>query len=92
MDELQVNVTDSVRALSAWRRESQEQLGAVLGLSKVSVAQRYGGRLKWTLADMDKLCKHYGVTFEQLRTGPAGWLGLEQESGLTPPYVYARVA
>ncbi|MEV4557801.1 helix-turn-helix transcriptional regulator [Kitasatospora sp. NPDC049285] len=85
MDEMQEGITGSVRALSAWRRESQADLGALLGLSAVTIAQRLNGRLAWTLKDVSALCKHYGLTFDQLTKGPASWLGLDQEVGSTPP-------
>lgn len=87
MDEIQEGITASVRALSAWKGDTQLELGRVLGLSKVTVAQRLGGRLTWTLKDVDALCKHYGVTFDQLTKGPAYWLKATSEGGNTPPYV-----
>lgn len=86
--DVQERVTDSVRALAAWKREGNAEVAAVLGLSKSSANGRMIGRIPWTVADMDKLCQHYGVTFDQLTAGPGAWLGM----GLTRPYVLAQVA
>lgn len=82
MEETQKCITDSVRALSAWKRETQADLGEVLGISPVSVAQRLNGRLKWSLEDVQRLCSHYGVTYDQLTRGPGYWLTF---SGVTAP-------
>jgi hypothetical protein len=84
--DVQERVTDSVRALAAWKRETSADVAAVLGLSKSSANGKMIGRVTWTLRDMERLCEHYGVTFEQLTAGPAAWLGL------TPSYVLDRVA
>ena len=90
--DVQERVTDSVRALAAWKREGNAEVAAVLGLSKSSANGRMIGRIPWTVADMDKLCAHYGVTFDQLTAGPAAWLRTSSGVGLTPPYVLAQVA
>jgi hypothetical protein len=76
MDEMQEGITGSVRALAAWRKESQADLGALLGLSPVTVAHRLNGRLAWSLKDVRTLVAHYGITVDQLMGGPASWLGL----------------
>lgn len=71
---MQQGITDSVRALSAWKQETQAELGRVLGLSQTTVAQRLGGRLEWNLRDVQKLCEHYKITMQQLTEGPSSWL------------------
>lgn len=85
--DVQERITDSVRALAGWRRESNGQVAAVLGLSLSSANGKMIGRTSWSAADIEKLCSHYGVTFDQLTRGPAGWLGIEQShAGLTSGY------
>jgi hypothetical protein len=81
MEEMQQGISGSVRALAAWKRETQADLGRLLGLSPVTVAQRLNGRLAWTLQDVQTLCGHYGLTLDQLTAGPPGWLGLTDEEG-----------
>lgn len=71
---MQEGITGSVRALSAWKKETQADLGRVLGLSPVSVAHRLGGRLEWNLRDVQALCDHYRITMQQLTEGPSSWL------------------
>lgn len=91
--DLQQRVTDSVRALAGWRRETNHDVARVLGMSKSSANGKMIGRIGWSADDIKKLCDHYGVTFEQLTAGPSGWLGIKSSSNeLTPPYVYANAA
>jgi antitoxin component HigA of HigAB toxin-antitoxin module len=77
MDKMQIGISGSVRALSAWKKETQADLGQLLGLSPTTVAHRLNGRLAWTLQDVERLCSHYGVTIDQLTAGPPAWLGLD---------------
>jgi transcriptional regulator with XRE-family HTH domain len=74
MDEMQQGISGSVRVLSAWQRESQADLGRVLGLSPVTVAQRLSGRLAWSMRDLDVLATHYRVAPAVLMAGPDQWL------------------
>lgn len=90
--DVQVRVSESARALAGWRGDRGAEVALILGLAKSTAAGKLAGKIPWSLADMDKLCRHYGVTFDQLTAGPGAWLGLESSGELTPPYVYARVA
>jgi len=86
MEEMQQGISASVRALSAWKKETQADLGRLLGLSVTTVAHRLNGRLAWTLQDAERLCNHYGVTLNQLAAGPQAWLGLPDDEGETTAY------
>jgi transcriptional regulator with XRE-family HTH domain len=88
MEEMQQGISGSVRALAAWKRETQADLGRLLGLSPVTVAHRLNGRLAWSLQDVETLCKHYGVTMDQLAAGPPAWLGLADERDTGPTIRY----
>ena len=91
--DVQMRVSESARALAGWRGDRGAEVALILGLAKSTAASKLAGKIPWTVADMDKLCKHYGVTFDQLTAGPASWLGIKSSSNeLTPPYVYANAA
>ena len=81
MDKMQEGITGTVRSMSALLRESQGDVGNLLGLSPVTVAQRLNGRLEWSLRDVTKLCEHYGLTFDELTAGPLGWLKAARQGG-----------
>lgn len=74
MDDTQSNVTDSVRALSAVRRDTQHVLAEVLNTSQSSVGAKLVGKVRWTVEDLAKLAAHYGTTIDQLTAGPWAWL------------------
>lgn len=87
-----MRVTESARALAGWKGDRGGEMAAILGLSMSSAAGKLAGRIPWSVSDMDKLCAHYGVTFDQLTAGPEAWLKAFAGVGLTPPYVLAQVA
>lgn len=74
MDETQSNITDSIRALSAVRRDNQHTLAEIMGISQSSVGAKLVGKVRWTVADLTKLATHYGTTIDQLTAGPWAWL------------------
>jgi hypothetical protein len=74
MDETQRNITDSVRALSAIKRDNQHLLAELLGTSQSSVGAKLVGKVRWTVQDLTKLSGHYGVGIEQLTAGPWAWI------------------
>lgn len=77
-------VSANLRVYMALRRQTHEDVAAVLGLTRPAVSARLNGRTAWSLDDVDKLAGHYGVTpatflsappdvLQQLR-GPGGLL------------------
>lgn len=90
--DVQTRVTESARALAGWKGDRGAQVAAVLGLGISSASGKLAGKIPWSVADMDKLCAHYGVTFDQLTAGPEAWLKAFGAAGLTRPYVLAQVA
>ena len=81
MKTTQHRVTGSVRALSAVMRDTQHDLAAVLGITQTSVAHKLGGKIQWSLKDLELLAAHYGVTIDQLTAGPWAWLGRADGEG-----------
>lgn len=61
-------VTEAVRVAMALAQEDQNDLSGVLGVTQGAVSQRLRGRIRWSLADLDKLAGHYGVTVADLVT------------------------
>lgn len=46
--------------------ETQKELGKLLGLTHVSVCRRLSGETKWSIDEMDKICKHYNKSYYEL--------------------------
>lgn len=46
--------------------DTQKKLGEILGITYSNVYTRLSGRKKWTISDIEILCKHYGKTYEEL--------------------------
>jgi transcriptional regulator with XRE-family HTH domain len=81
MDTTQERIGESVRALSAAFEDQQTDLAKVLGVTQVSVSRKLRGQTKWSLADVDALAAHYGVSVDQVLSGPRAWLGLVDGEG-----------
>lgn len=62
----QDSITTTVRVAMSLRRESQEQLAAVLGVTRSAVSAKLNGHARWSLDDVDRLAEHYGLAPEQL--------------------------
>lgn len=61
-----VAVREALRA----RGIHQQEIAPVLGLSQPAVSDRLRGRTPFTLADLDRLAAHLGVTVPQLLEPP----------------------
>ena len=71
-------VTDSNAAAAAAVREAlrargirQHTAARVLGLSQPALSDRFRGRTPFTLADLDRIADHLGVTVAELLEPPA---------------------
>ena len=82
----QQRVTGMVRALSAVNRDTQHDLATVLGITQTSVAHKLGGKIQWSLKDLEALSGHYGVTIDQLTAGPWVILGVVEPEGANVRY------
>lgn len=48
-------VSANIRAESAWRRITQKELAAAMGLTAQAISHKWHGRRGWTLEDIEKL-------------------------------------
>ena len=55
-----------LKAEMAFYGHRAEDLGQVLGLKAEAVRKRLRGEVNFTLPEIDKICKFYGKTFEEL--------------------------
>lgn len=46
--------------------ELQEDLAKVLELSIGSISRRLTGRTRWSIDEANKICEHYGKSYEEL--------------------------
>ena len=56
----------NLRAEKARRGDTNESLGALLGISPPSVARRLSGQIAWSINEIELLCKHYDMPYEIL--------------------------
>lgn len=50
----------------AKRGETQEDIGKVLNLSRVSVSKKLTGKVDWTIGEIEDLCEYYGKDYYEL--------------------------
>lgn len=62
-------VSRTVRVYMAARDETHEELAAELAMARSTLTTKLAGRSRWTLADLERLRGHYGLTPEELLTG-----------------------
>lgn len=74
MTHTQERVTTAVRMLVAARRQRQEDLAAVLGVTQPSVSAKMRGRARWSVDDLDKLAEHFDVPLHDLLSPPTAYL------------------
>lgn len=46
--------------------ETQKELGKLLGLTYASISRRLSGETKWSIDEVDKICKHYNKNYYEL--------------------------
>lgn len=58
------------RAFSRWvagwlldRKETQEVIACILGITQPAVSQKMNGLSEWSLSDMALICEHFGESF-----------------------------
>ena len=47
-------------------RESQEDVGKLLGITANAVRNKLDDKNKWTISELDILCKHYNKDYYEL--------------------------
>lgn len=50
----------------AKHKESQISLGKLIGLSRSTINKRMAGTSEFSISEIDKICEHYGKTYEEL--------------------------
>ncbi len=50
----------------AKHKESQKALGIVLGLARSTMNKKLSGTSEFSISEIDKICEHYGKTYEEL--------------------------
>lgn len=48
------------------REETQKELGIILGISSVAFRKKMLGEIQWKKREIDTLCKHFNLTYEEL--------------------------
>lgn len=48
------------------RRESQEDIARVLGITSMSVRLKLDGVRDWTISEIDTLCRHFDMDYYEL--------------------------
>lgn len=46
--------------------DNQKKLAELLGITNASVCRRLSGKSKWTIGEIDILCKHYNKNYHEL--------------------------
>lgn len=46
--------------------DTQRSLATILGITYSSVSRRMTGRSKFTIDEIDKICKHYNKSYDEL--------------------------
>ena len=81
---LSVVVAANIRAEAARRGINQSQLGARLGMTKVSMSDRFRCRTPWTLDEVSAVAALFGMPVDALLARPEGfepptfWLGASE--------------
>ena len=56
----------NLRAEMGRRGLNMRTLGLVLGVTKATISRKLTGKGKWSLKDVDRLCKYFDCTYEYL--------------------------
>ena len=49
--------------------DTLETIAELLGVSIPAVSRRLNGVVSWTIHDIDKICRHYSMSYEELFKG-----------------------
>ena len=63
-------ISEVTRQAMLWRKESREQLAALLGLSLRSVARRLVGDIPWEAREIAVMAEHFGLPITTFYAGP----------------------
>ena len=66
---LQDRVSYNIRVLLAIRQVSQQELAKAMGIAAPSLSQKFTGRIRWNLDDIEKASGFLGVKPEALVAG-----------------------
>ncbi|WP_232781657.1 helix-turn-helix domain-containing protein [Bifidobacterium breve] len=66
---LQDRVSYNIRVLLAIRQTSQQDLAKAMGIAAASLSQKFSGRIRWNLDDIEKASGFLGVNPEALVAG-----------------------
>ena len=50
-------------------KDTQESLGKILGINRMTVGMKLMGKYDWTISEIDKLCIYYGKDYYELFKG-----------------------
>lgn len=67
--EQQRTISSVVRVYLAARNETHAELAAAIGISRPAVSQKLAGRIRWTLADLERLAAYYGAEPQDFLSG-----------------------
>ena len=46
--------------------DTQKSIAKAIGISQQSISNKLAGKNEWTKSEIDKICKHYNKTYEEL--------------------------
>lgn len=46
--------------------DTQEKLGKIIGLSRMSIINKMSGRTEWTISEIEAVCNHYKKDYHEL--------------------------
>lgn len=76
----QERMRETVRAVRAWTGETVAGLAGSVGMSQPNLSEKLGGKLRFSMDDVDAIAAHWGLTFADLLHGFEGL----QENGRLP--------
>lgn len=50
----------------AKKGDTQEKLGKIIGINRVSIINKLSGRTEWTFNEIEAICKRYDKDFNEL--------------------------
>lgn len=69
MISLDEQLSDTLRLLMTRTGQRQEDIAAVLGVTRGALSQRLLGHAKWKVADLRPVADHFGITVCELLSG-----------------------
>lgn len=69
---LQDRVTYNMRVLIAIKQTTQRQLAKAVGISAPTLSQKFSGRTRWNMDDIEKAAEFFNIEPATLVVGPQG--------------------